>query len=115
MIEMTSYVSSFLISGNDVISLESRPLNFCVFIHAYSLRPQTLFPVVVNTRTKSIQKQIKSIDVDKVGSNKKALTEAFHLACLEIRSRNEEAINSTRNMIYSLKVFYFLLYRRRYF
>ena len=31
------------------------------------------------------------------------------LACLEIRSRNEEAINSTRNMIYSLKVFYFLL------
>ena len=37
------------------------------------------------------------------------------LACLEIRSRNEEAINSTRNMIYSLKVFYFLLYRRRYF
>ena len=37
------------------------------------------------------------------------------LACLEIRSRNEEAINSTRNMIYSLKVFNFLLYRRRYF
>ena len=37
------------------------------------------------------------------------------LSCLEIRSRNEEAINSTRNMIYSLKVSYFLLYRRRYF
>ena len=36
-------------------------------------------------------------------------------ACLENRSRNGEAINSTRNMIYSLKVFYFLLYRRRYF
>ena len=33
---------------------------------------------------------------------------------LQIRSRNE-AINSTRNMIYSLKVFYFLLYRRRFF
>ena len=115
MIEMTCYVNSFLISGNDVISLESRTLNFCVFIHTYSLRPQTLFPVVVNTRTKSIQKQIKSIDVDKVGSNKKALTEAFHLAYLEIRSRNDEAINSTRNMINSLKVFYFLLYRRRYF
>ena len=30
-------------------------------------------------------------------------------------SRNEEATNSTRNMIYSLKVFYFLLNRRRYF
>ena len=37
------------------------------------------------------------------------------LACLEIRSRNEEAINSTRNRIYSLKVFYFLLHRRRVF
>ena len=33
---------------------------------------------------------------------------------LQIRSRNE-AINSTRNMIYSLKVFYFLPYRGRYF
>ena len=30
-------------------------------------------------------------------------------------SRNEEAFNSTRNMVYSLKVFYFLLYRRGYF
>ena len=30
------------------------------------------------------------------------------------RSRNEEAINSRRNMIYSPKVFYLLLYRRRY-
>ena len=30
------------------------------------------------------------------------------LAWKEIRSRNEEAINSARNMIYSLKVFYFL-------
>ena len=37
------------------------------------------------------------------------------LVCLGIRSKNEEAINSTRNMIYSLKVFYLLLYRRRYF
>ena len=77
-------------SGNDVISLESRPLNFRAFIHAYSLRPQTLFPVVANTGTKSIQKQIKSIDVDKVGSNKKARTAAFCLACLVIRSRSED-------------------------
>ena len=46
---------------------------------------------------------------------KNALTAACRLAYLEIRSRNEEAINSTRNRIYSLKVFYFLLYRRRYF
>ena len=40
---------------------------------------------------------------------------AISLAYLEMRSRNEEAINSTRNMIYSLKVFYSLLYLRRYF
>ena len=38
-------------------------------------------------------------------NNKNDLTAAFSLACLEIRSRNEEAINSTRNRIYSLKVF----------
>ena len=37
------------------------------------------------------------------------------VAWKEVRSRNEEAINATRNMIYSLKVFYFLLYRRRHF
>ena len=30
-------------------------------------------------------------------------------ACLEIRSRSEEAINSTQNRIYSLEVFFFLL------
>ena len=35
--------------------------------------------------------------------NKNALTAALSLACMEIRSRNEEAINSTRNRIYSLK------------
>ena len=83
-------------------------MNFRVFIHAYSLRPQTLFPVVAKTRTKSIQKQIKSIDVDKVGTNEKALTAAFHLARLEIRSRNAEVINSTRNMINSLITSYFI-------
>ena len=43
---------------------------------------------------------------------KNALYNGVSLAYLEIRSRNEEAINSTQNMIYSLKVFYFLLYRR---
>ena len=40
---------------------------------------------------------------------------AITLACLEIRSRNKEAVNSARNRIYSREVFYFLLYRRRYF
>ena len=47
--------------------------------------------------------------------NKNTLQRHTGLACLEIRSRNEVATNSTRNLIYSLKVFYFLLYRRRYF
>ena len=47
--------------------------------------------------------------------NKNVLTVAFSLACLEIRSRNKEVINSTTNTIYSLKVFYFLLYRSPYF
>ena len=47
--------------------------------------------------------------------NKNVLTAAYSLPCLEIRSRNEEAINSTRNRIYSLKVFYFLLHRGRVF
>ena len=37
--------------------------------------------------------------------NKNALTAAFSLASLEFRSRNEEAINCTRNRIYSLKIF----------
>ena len=31
-------------------------------------------------------------------------------ACLEIRSRSEEAINSTQNRIYSLEVFFFTSY-----
>ena len=43
MIEMTCHVNYFLISDNDVISLESRPLNFRVFI----------FPVVAITRVLS--------------------------------------------------------------
>ena len=38
MIEMTRHVLiTFFISGNDVISLESRPLNFLVIIHATSI------------------------------------------------------------------------------
>ena len=48
-------------------------------------------------------------------NNKNALTVAFSLACLEIRSRNEEEINSIQNKIYSLKVFYLLLYQCEYF
>ena len=82
MIEMMRRVHTFLISGTNVISLESRPLNFRVFIHAYSLRPQTYFQSsLTRTRTESIQKQLIEYDVkskypekystvDKVGSEK---------------------------------------------
>ena len=38
-----------------------------------------------------------------------------YIFSLFLTSRNEEAINSTRNRINSLKVYNFLLYRRRYF
>ena len=41
--------------------------------------------------------------------NKNALLQRrLSLDCSEIRSRNDEAINSTRNRIYSLKVFHSL-------
>ena len=40
-----------------------------------------------------------------VMNNKSALTVAFRSHLLGDKSRNEEAINSTRNMIYSLKAF----------
>ena len=49
---------TFLISGTDIISLESRPLNFRVFIHAIAFDRRRIVPVVANTRTKSMQKQI---------------------------------------------------------
>ena len=38
-----------------------------------------------------------------------------HLLGDYLKSKNEEAINCTRNRIYSLQFFHFLLYRRRYF
>ena len=40
---------------------------------------------------------------------------ASHLLGDYRKSRIEEAFNSTRNRIYSLRFFYFLLYRRRDF
>ena len=46
--------------GNDVISLQWRPLDFRVFIHVYSLRPQAYFRSYLITRTKSIQKQFEN-------------------------------------------------------
>ena len=43
MIEMTRHATQVFFFGNDVISLQLRPLDFRVFIHVYSLRPQTYF------------------------------------------------------------------------
>ena len=44
-------------------------------------------------------------DTSSLFLNKTALTAAISLACLAIRSSNEEAINFSRNRIYSLKDF----------
>ena len=60
------------------------------------------------------KKFIKNV-FSKISIKQKRLQRHSGLAFLEIRLRNEAAINSSRNMIYSLKVFYFLRYRRRYF
>ena len=59
----------------------------------------------------AIAKTSRGVNVPavRIKGNKNALT-AVSLACLEIRSRNEEVINSTRNRIYSLKVFLSTLY-----
>ena len=61
------------------------------------------------------QKHSTKLATDLLSYNKNALTASFRLACLEIRSRNEEAINSTRSRIYSIKVVYFQLYPRGVF
>ena len=67
MIKMMCH-STLLISSNDVIFLKLRLLNFlCTRVYPVTA---DVFPVIAKIRTKSIQKQIKSIDVDKVGSKK---------------------------------------------
>ena len=59
MTEMTRGVLiTFFISGNDVISLELRPLNFRIIILLYTRIACVWPPAIANTRTKSIQKQI---------------------------------------------------------
>ena len=62
MTEMTRHVliSFFFICGNDVISLESRPLNFRVTIQAAT---PDVIPVFANTRTKSVEKHFVEHDV----------------------------------------------------
>ena len=54
---------------------------------------RSVFPVVANTRTKSTQKQVKSIDVDKVGSKK-------HLASKSVSFRAELIASSFLHLIF---------------
>ena len=71
MIEMTCHVNHFFdlwqkynFSGIDALEFS------CIYTR---VQPATadVFPVVANKGTKSIKKQVKSIDVDKVGDKKR--------------------------------------------
>ena len=70
MIEMTCHVNHFfdLWQWSNFSGIEALEFS-CIYT---SIQPATadVFPVVANMRTKLIQKQVKSIDVDKVGSKK---------------------------------------------
>ena len=72
-------------------------------------RHDSLFYKLIAYSGARLFKPNKVQDISNIGTNKIGLTAALSLACLKIRSRNEEAINSTQNRIYSLKVFHFLL------
>ena len=58
-----------------------------------SISTADVFPVVANTCTKSNQKQVKSIDVDKIGSKK-------HLASKSVLFRVELITSSFLNLIF---------------
>ena len=58
-----------------------------------SISAADVFPVVTNTRTKSNQKQVKSINVDKIGSKK-------HLASKSVLFRVELIASSFLNLIF---------------
>ena len=58
-----------------------------------SISTADVFPVVADTRTKSNQKQVKSIDVDKIGSKK-------HLASKSVLFRAELIASSFLNVIF---------------
>ena len=58
-----------------------------------SISTADVFPVVTNTRTKSNQKQVKSINVDKIGSKK-------HLASKSVLFRVELIASSFLNLIF---------------
>ena len=80
---------------------------FWTWKFSFKTGPQTFF----NCRAYSLTWPASML----IHKNTRTLLQRLSLSCLEIRSSNEKAINSTRNRIYSLKVFHFLLYRRRVF
>ena len=66
-----------------------------------------IFPVVTNTRTKSIQKQVKSINVDEVGS-KKTFSEWILFRVELIASSFLHLISKQARLDGALSVFLFL-------
>ena len=72
-------------------------------------RQDSLFYKLIAYSGARLFKKNKVQDISNIGTNKIGLTAALSLACLKIRSRNEEAIDSSQNRIYSLKVFHFLV------
>ena len=91
MIEKACYVNHFF----DIWQWWSRPLNFRVFIHVYSLRPQTYFRLSLTrvlNQFRIWKKQLKSIDIEKVGSKK-------HLASKSVSFLVELISSSFLNLI----------------
>ena len=91
MIEKACYVNHFF----DIWQWWSRPLNFRVFIHVYSLRPQTYFWLSLTrvlNQFRIWKKQLKSIDIEKVGSKK-------HLASKSVSFLVELISSSFLNLI----------------
>ena len=104
MIEMTCHINHFfdLWQWCNFSGIVKRPLNFRVFIHEY------VFPVVANVRTKSIQKQIKSINVGWVGS--KNLQRVNAVSCRINRLLFVDLISKQARLNATLKALLFFNY-----
>ena len=77
-----------------------------------------VFPVVANTRTKSVQKQVKSIDVNKVGSKKPLASKSCFIQNLYnhlLISRSNLQASKTecrcKSVVVKIKCTFFLLYQ----
>ena len=73
-VQFGNHFRSGVICGRGSFAALYRPLNFHVFYSRVWHAISDVFHVVANAHTKSVQKQVKSIDVDKVRS-KKTLSE----------------------------------------